>query len=234
MSERRSKRTRKSPSTTSDTAELPNSVDASGDGTRDILTTPVKTSGTRFDLDTSQIPVEDLDQDFADDLSIHPDLSPKVTFTSPSFQGGYDALKSFNGQVYKGMAIGGSHTWNYDPGIWKETKVEPDLWKIDFDTKKRRAKNAPKGSGAPVGTEYHWIIVAHQHVKKIDANTYETRLVGSKYKLAHKNASSNSWSVNTVKAQREREVELLEDAKRRIQGLPPVLAVEKVRIDKRE
>jgi len=76
--------------------------------------------------------------------------------------GGYNALKSFNGQVYSGMAVGGSHTWNYDQGIWKETKAEPDLWKIDYETTKRRAKKAPRGSGAPVGTEYHWLIVAHQ------------------------------------------------------------------------
>lgn len=76
--------------------------------------------------------------------------------------GGYNALKSFNGQVYTGMAVGGSHTWNYDPGIWKETKEEPDLWKIDYETTKRRDKNAPEGSGAPVGIEYHWLIVAHQ------------------------------------------------------------------------
>lgn len=76
--------------------------------------------------------------------------------------GGYNALKSFNGQVYSGMAVGGSHTWNYDQGVWKETKTEPDLWKVDFETTKRRAKNAPEGSGAAVGTEYHWLIVAHQ------------------------------------------------------------------------
>ncbi|KAI5303538.1 hypothetical protein KEM55_000495, partial [Ascosphaera atra] len=67
------------------------------------------------------------------------------------------------------------------------------------------------------------------HVKKIDANTYETHLEGSKYKLAHKSVSSNSWSIPTVKKQREREVELLDDAKRRIQGLPPVMAGEKVK-----
>ncbi|KIW80269.1 hypothetical protein Z517_06884 [Fonsecaea pedrosoi CBS 271.37] len=146
--------------------------------------------------------------------------------------GGFNALKSFHGQIYTGMAIGGSHTWNYDQGVWKETKVEPDLWKIDYETTKRRARNAPKGSGAPVGTEYHWLIVAHQHVKKTDANTYTTHLVGSKYKLAHKNANATSWSVPTVKAQREREIELLEDAKRRVQGLPPVLAGERVKVEK--
>lgn len=75
---------------------------------------------------------------------------------------GYNALKTHKGQLYSGMAVGGSHTWNYDPGTWKETKEEPDLWRIDYQTNKRRARNAPKGSGAPVGTEYHWLIVGHQ------------------------------------------------------------------------
>ncbi|GKZ25340.1 hypothetical protein AbraIFM66951_000740 [Aspergillus brasiliensis] len=148
--------------------------------------------------------------------------------------GGYNALKSYKGQMYSGMAVGGSHTWTYDQGTWKETKEEPDLWRIDYQTNKRRARKAPTGSGAPVGTEYHWLIVGHQHVKKIDANTYETHLTGSKYKLAYKSASSNSWSVPTVKKQREREVELLDDAKQRVQGMPPVLASEKVKVEKRE
>lgn len=78
------------------------------------------------------------------------------------YAGGYNAMKSYKGQYYSGMAVGGSHTWNYDPGVWKETKEEPDLWRIDYRTNKRRARNAPKGSGAPVGTEYHWLIVGHQ------------------------------------------------------------------------
>lgn len=73
-----------------------------------------------------------------------------------------------------------------------------------------------------------------QYVEKIDANTYETHLTGSKYKLAHKNVSSNSWSIPTVKGQREREIELLQDAQRRIRGLPPVLAGEKVKVAKEE
>lgn len=60
------------------------------------------------------------------------------------------------------MSIGGSHTWNYDQGVWKETKEEPDLWKVDYGANKKRARRAPRGSGAPVGTEYHWYIVGHQ------------------------------------------------------------------------
>lgn len=76
--------------------------------------------------------------------------------------GGYNSLKSFNGQYYSGMAVGGSHTWNYEDGVWHEVKAEPDLWKIDYTTNKKRARKAPERSGAPVGTEYHWLIVAHQ------------------------------------------------------------------------
>ncbi|OKL57520.1 hypothetical protein UA08_06910 [Talaromyces atroroseus] len=148
--------------------------------------------------------------------------------------GGYNALKTFQGQVYSGMAIGGSHTWNYDQGLWKETKVEPDRWEIDYSTKKRRARKAPKGSGVPVGAQYHWLIVGHQYVEKLDENTYKTHLVGSKYKLAHKSASATSWSVPTVKGQRDREVDLLEDAKRRVQGLPPVLPTEKAKVDQKQ
>ena len=83
--------------------------------------------------------------------------------TSSRYYGqGYNALKTFHGQTYSGMAIGGSHTWNYDQGVWKETKEEPDLWNIDYKTDKRRNRKAPTGSGAPVGTSYHWLIVAHQ------------------------------------------------------------------------
>lgn len=71
-------------------------------------------------------------------------------------------------------------------------------------------------------------------MRKIDANTYETHLTGAKYKLAHRSATTGSWSIPTVRGQREREIELLGDAQRRVQGLPPVLASEKVKVERRE
>jgi len=104
-------------------------------------------------LDEEEVPSED------EDAITTPSKKPQG---GGAYTGGYNALKSFKGQVYSGMAVGGSHTWNYDQGVWKETKEEPDLWKIDYKTAKRRARKAPKGSGAPVGTQYHWLIVAHQ------------------------------------------------------------------------
>ena len=34
----------------------------------------------------------------------------------------YEAFKDYKGQFYTGMKVGRSHKWNYDKGIWKETR----------------------------------------------------------------------------------------------------------------
>lgn len=109
----------------------------------------------------------------------------------------YNQAKEFQGKQYSGMSVGGSHTWHYDPGEWKETKITPDLWRIAFAVTKRRAGKAPKGTGAAVGTVYHWYILAHQRVQKLNANDYSTGLIGLKYKLAHKRAGKKEWNVKT-------------------------------------
>src|SRR4029078_3904632 len=98
----------------------------------------------------------------------------------------YNEYKNFEGQQYTGMAIGRSHKWYYDKGEWKETKITPDLWEVSYAVTKRRAGHAPEGSGVPVGTAYHWYIMAHQDVRKLNANDYSTVLSGFKYKMAHK------------------------------------------------
>src|SRR5215207_5758115 len=107
----------------------------------------------------------------------------------------YDEFKEYEGQRYTGMKIGRSHKWRYDPGEWKETKITPDLWQIAYAVNKRRAGRAPEGSGVPVGTEYHWYILAHQNVAKQSANDYTTSLNGIKFKIAHKRAGSEKWSA---------------------------------------
>jgi len=120
----------------------------------------------------------------------------------------YDEFKEFEGKKYTGMKVGRSHKWNYDPGVWKETKVTPDLWQCSYAVTKRRAGRAPEGSGVPVGTEYHWYIVAHQNVKKLNANDYTTSLAGQKFKVAHKRAGSDKWSA-TPATQRKRMIAFL-------------------------
>src|SRR5688572_5066012 len=98
----------------------------------------------------------------------------------------YNKFKEHEGQAYTGMKVGRSHKWYYDKGEWKEKKITPDKWQFNYEVTKRRAGKAPKGSGVPVGTEYHWYILAHQTVKKLNANDYSTNMVGFKHKIAHK------------------------------------------------
>jgi hypothetical protein len=109
----------------------------------------------------------------------------------------FNKFKMHDGKQYTGMAVGRSHKWYYDKGEWKETKITPDLWRISYGVTKRRTGKAPEGSGATVGTAYHWYILAHQEVLKLNANDYSTYLTGLKYKLAHKRAGNDKWNVKT-------------------------------------
>ncbi|HET9370041.1 MAG TPA: hypothetical protein VFO19_07325 [Vicinamibacterales bacterium] len=120
----------------------------------------------------------------------------------------YNEFKDYVGQRYTGMKIGRSHKWYYDQGEWKETKITPDLWQIGYAVTKRRAGRAPEGSGVPVGTEYHWYVLAHQNVAKLNANDYTTSLTGLKFKIAHKRADSGKWSA-TPRTQRKRMIMFL-------------------------
>jgi hypothetical protein len=121
----------------------------------------------------------------------------------------YNKYKLHEGKQYTGMKIGRSHKWHYDQGIWKEKKITPDQWEIEFKVSKRRAGKAPEGSGAPVGTEYNWYILSKQWVKKMDANTYATEMTGQKFKLAHKRFDSEKWSASD-KAQRRKLIKILQ------------------------
>ena len=122
----------------------------------------------------------------------------------------YEAIKNYNGKQYVGMQIGRSHKWYYDKGEWKDKKITPDLWEIRYTVKKRRAGKAPKGSGAPVGTGYHWYILAHQEVLKLNEDDYSTVLSGLKYKIAHKRAAKGNWSAS-VAAQRKTLLKFLKE-----------------------
>jgi hypothetical protein len=115
----------------------------------------------------------------------------------------YNKIKEYKGKKYSGVKVGHGHKWQYEAGEWKETKTAPDKWKFTYKVGKKRAGHAPEGSGAPVGTEYHWYIIADQVVKKLDANNYSTEMTGSKYKVAHKRVTKENWSADTAKQKRE-------------------------------
>jgi len=152
-------------------------------------------------------------------------ITKKTKKTVKDLSASYNQPKEFNGKQYTGMAIGRSHKWNYDQGEWKETKITPDLWEISYAVTKRRAGHAPEGSGVPVGTGYHWYIVAHQDVRKLNANDYSTAMSGFKYKLAHKRADKDKWSATTP-TQRKHLIKFLKDMISQLQGKPVPLEFE--------
>ena len=143
----------------------------------------------------------------------------------------YNEFKEYEGRKYTGMKIGRSHKWHYDKGEWKETKVTPDLWEVSYAVTKRRAGRAPEGSGVPVGTEYHWYVLAHQNVLKLNANDYTTSLAGLKFKIAHRRAETGKWSA-TPRTQRKRMIAFLRgviEELRQQKGEPVTATAEKKR-----
>jgi len=131
----------------------------------------------------------------------------------------YNEFKEWEGRQYTGMKIGRSHKWYYDKGVWKEKKITPDKWQINYGVNKRRAGKAPEGSGAAVGTGYHWYILSHQNVTKIDANTYSTSMTGLKYKLAHRRPGQEKWSTTSA-TQRKHLVKILRELADELERTP--------------
>jgi hypothetical protein len=121
----------------------------------------------------------------------------------------FNRFKTFGEKQYTGMSVGRSHKWNYDSGVWRDYKITPDLWGISYGVTKRRAGRAPEGSGAAVGTGYHWLILAHQHVEKLNSDDYSTVMTGLKFKLAHRRADKG-WNSSS-RVQRRRLISFLED-----------------------
>ncbi len=132
----------------------------------------------------------------------------------------YDDLKAFDGEEYSGMAVGGRHTWHYTDALWRERKVAPDEWEFTLTSVKKRDHPAPPGSGAALLTEYHWYLLAHQWVRKIDADSYTTFMSGLKYKVAHKRPHWRAWSDEYPgnASSRDQVLEILEDASDRLRA----------------
>ncbi|MEA3202507.1 MAG: hypothetical protein QOI63_173 [Thermoplasmata archaeon] len=132
----------------------------------------------------------------------------------------YADAKEFHGQEYHGMKVGGVHRWDYPDGVWEERKVDPGRWQVSFRSLKRRKSTAPRGSGAGVGSGYHWLIVAHQWAKKLDANTYATLLEGDKYLVAFRKPDWGKWNTQFrhQKGARAKAIKCLQDSLARLES----------------
>jgi hypothetical protein len=132
----------------------------------------------------------------------------------------YDDLKRDGEKVYTGMSVGGRHVWEYPNGLWDERKVAPDKWEFTFSSMKRRTTRAPVGSGAPTGAQYHWFLLAHQRVQKLDQDAYETLMEGVKYKLAHKRPHWRTWNTGYPGNPSEKEllISILEETLSRLKA----------------
>ncbi|UCH88900.1 MAG: hypothetical protein JSV49_11795 [Thermoplasmata archaeon] len=108
----------------------------------------------------------------------------------------YDDIKEYNGKVYTGMRVGGSHSWFYPEGRWNETKVAPDKWEFSFESLKRRNFASGNNTGAKKGTTFHWYIIADQKATKLDNDSYNTEMSGVKFKIGHKRPYWKSFSYD--------------------------------------
>jgi len=124
----------------------------------------------------------------------------------------YTDEKEFQGRKYHGMRVGGIHRWSYPDGTWKERKATPSDWGVVFTLHKRRLSKAPRGSGAGVGSEYHWLLVCEQWARKEDANTYSTVMEGKKFLVAFKKPEWPVWNTEfrNQRPAREKVIKLLE------------------------
>lgn len=134
----------------------------------------------------------------------------------------YDDLKFYQDRAYTGMRVGGTHIWRYAPGTWTEEKRTPDRWAVNYDCTKTRARPAPEGSGAHVGTTFHWLVVADQVATKQDKDAYTTSLRGVKYKVGHQGprAADLSYARCDAVGYRARVVAILEDILARLKSAP--------------
>lgn len=98
----------------------------------------------------------------------------------------YDNLKSHFGKVYSGMKVTGTHEWDYNKCKCSEQKVHPDVWVTSQSAIKKRTRDAPKNSGVPVNTKYHWLWIGDQIATKLNENEYDVRMQVLKFKVGHK------------------------------------------------
>lgn len=100
-------------------------------------------------------------------------------------------LTEFEGEPYNGLRA--TQTWAMGKGKWEEQRTGAQSWEILFET--IAVKPLKTGTGMPIGSEHHSYVLAHQKLVKTRNNTYQVRIEGLKFKLAHKE-TGEKWSAN--------------------------------------
>lgn len=129
----------------------------------------------------------------------------------------YDRYLKYQGLQSSGKRVGEYLKWHYGKGVWRERKVNEDEWSISYEVLKNRAGVPSQSSGAPVGTECRWFILADQYIEKLDENTYHTRMDGIKLKIAHKSSNENKWDLSD-RDQKERLISMLKEFVGKLEG----------------
>lgn len=99
-----------------------------------------------------------------------------------------------------GVPIGYQHDWDYTNARWKEEKTTDNQWEVDFSSIKRSRTPKAEGYGPPAGYKVHWLLLCDQVVEKIDKDSYNTHMTGTKIEIGHKmpywKAFSNEYPNN--------------------------------------
>lgn len=109
------------------------------------------------------------------------------------------SLNEFEGNEYTGVRA--EEDWSLGKGKWTESRRAPKEWDFIFETIALKAFKGHKPM--LVGSEHHNYILAHQKLVKTRNNTYTLKLEGIKFKLAHKEDESATWSANALARKNE-------------------------------
>jgi hypothetical protein len=136
-------------------------------------------------------------------------------------------VKEHRGVEHSGSNVGANRSWAA-AGRWQEVKVGAEKWGFKWEgSQVRLGSQAPAGSGADLGSEFHYLVLGHQFVRKADSNTYESRLAGSKYQIGHKRPGWLLWSHEYpgMESERDRIERILSREARNPNGIPTSVQV---------
>lgn len=100
-------------------------------------------------------------------------------------------LTEFEGEPYNGSRV--VQSWSMGKSKWEEQRTGSSSWDIVFEG--IAVKPVDLVTTLPVGTIHHSYLLAHQKMVKTSKNTYQVKMEGVKFKMAHQ-LPGEQWSAN--------------------------------------